>query len=753
MKVLFEKDNFVYDENLILSISNECGILKDTARLLIHRNIDSVEKAKIFLSPSKKYFYDPYLLNGVDKAVERIKEARSRGESILVFGDYDADGVCATTVLYSSLTNFGIKTNAVIPEREDGYGLNVEMIKKIVSKNKIDLIITVDCGVSDFEKIEEIKGLGIDIIVTDHHEPPEILPNCIVINPKVKGQDYPFTGLCGAGVAYKLAVALIGEKANEYLDIVALATVADSMDLIDENRNIVYEGLKIFNSNKLRSCIKYCLGENLNKPITAQTLAFTLAPRINAGGRMGDANSSLNLFLEDDENERFNLAVRLNTYNIERQVECDEIYNQAKSIIKEKKIYNDKAILIYNESWKSGFVGIVASKLVEEYNRPVIVFAGYDGYLKGSARSVDEVNIYEALSSVEQFLITFGGHSQAAGISLEKKNFSAFKKFFLTYLSNQTYAHAKEKEIKVEWEIEGELDKRFAKEIELLEPFGVGNKRPVFSTKVKNIYSSPIKPNSPHCSFNSPVIEMMDFNGVKNIDILALPINKQLIFETNVSTFKNKEYVKGYLKNIVADYSEIESVYPEVFIKELKNVVTFETKIQLDKTEENFNIATLYVANVGVDYNKYKDLPLYLFNKDDRLTNNCVIVCPKEIPSGYERIIYLGNPLYTFEFNGDSFVEKSSNYIINGLSTDRNSMIAVFNVLKSMVNCEFDELKSFYKQTEIKNIYQYLFSEQVFFELGFFAVNNGLLKNNKEIKKQLEESKIYTKILEIKENV
>ncbi|MBQ0099459.1 MAG: DHH family phosphoesterase [Firmicutes bacterium] len=380
MKVLFEKDNFVYDENLILSISNECGIMQDTARLLLHRNIDSIEKAKIFLSPSKKYFYNPNLLFGVKEAVERIKKAKEGNENILVFGDYDADGVCATTVLYSSLNDFGVNVNAVIPEREDGYGLNVEMIKKIISKNKIDVIVTVDCGISDYEKIEEIKKLGLDVIVTDHHEPPEMLPNCICINPKIKGQDYPFNGLCGAGVAYKLSYALIGEKADNYLDFVSLATVADSMDLIDENRNIVYEGLKIFNSNKLRSCFKYCLGENVNKQITAQTLAFSLAPRINAGGRMGDANSALNLFLEEDENEKFNLAVRLNTYNIDRQVQCDEIYNQAKVIIKEKKLYNDKAILIYNESWKSGFVGIVASKLVEEYNRPVIVFVGYDGY-------------------------------------------------------------------------------------------------------------------------------------------------------------------------------------------------------------------------------------------------------------------------------------------------------------------------------------------------------------------------------------
>lgn len=753
MKVLFEKDNFVYDENLILSISNECGILKDTARLLIHRNIDTVEKAKKFLSPNKKYFYNPYLLLGVEEAFHRIKKAKENNENILVFGDYDADGVCATTVLYYTLNEFGLKVNAVIPEREDGYGLNVEMIKKIISKNKIDIIITVDCGISDFDKIEEIKKLGVEVIVTDHHEPPETLPDCICINPKIKGQDYPFNGLCGAGVAYKFAYALIGEKADKYLDFVSLATVADSMDLIDENRNIVYEGLKIFNSNKLRSCFKYCLGESANKQITAQTLAFSLAPRINAGGRMGDANSALNLFLEDDENERFNLAVRLNTYNIERQVECDEIYNQAKAIIKEKKLYNDKAILIYNENWKSGFVGIVASKLVEEYSRPVIVFAGYDGYLKGSARSVEGINIFDALSSVQQFLITFGGHSQAAGISIEKKNFSAFKKFFLTYLTNQTIVTPHEKIIKAEWEVNGDFDKRFAKEIELLEPFGVGNKRPVFAVSVKSAYSMPIKPNSPHCSFSTPCIEMMDFNGINDIEILSLPIDKKLIFETNISVFKNKEYVKGFLKNIVTDYSDLENASPNLFLIELQSIIANEKTDITRELDAQYSAGTLYIANIGSDLSEFSDLPLYLFNKEDKLINNCVIICPKSLPMGYERIVYLGKPLYTLDFSGDSFILDNNNKILKNLKTDRNSIIEVFNTLKTMVNCEFDIIKSYKTQKNIDNIYQYIFAVSVFLELEFFEIKNGILKHKVEVKKPLEESKIYNRIVEINGNV
>ena len=237
MEIIYGRKLTEQEEILCQQIAFECNILKDTARLLLYRNIDSVEKAKAFLSPGKRGFNNPFLLSDMEDAVNRIYKAKNCLENVLIFGDYDADGICATAVLYNCLQKMGIKVSAVIPEREEGYGLNTEKIRVLNDLEKIDLLITVDCGISDGEKIEEIKAFGIDVIVTDHHETPPILPDCIKINPKIPGQRYPFTGLCGAGVAYKLAKALIGDEADEFLDFTALATVADSMELIDENRD------------------------------------------------------------------------------------------------------------------------------------------------------------------------------------------------------------------------------------------------------------------------------------------------------------------------------------------------------------------------------------------------------------------------------------------------------------------------------------------------------------------------------------
>ena len=259
MRIVYGKTLSAEEENTVGKIALECGIMYDTARLLFYRNIDTVEKAKKFLKPSKAHFNNEFLLDGISQAVSRIELAKSRRERVLIFGDYDADGVCATTVLFNCLNDFGIEADKFIPERELGYGLNVNKVKDLVQEYGSSLLITVDCGISDYEKIEEIKRLGVDVIVTDHHEPPEVLPDCIKINPKIQGQAYPFKELCGAGVAYKLGHALIGNKADEYLDYVALATVADSMELIGENRDIVAEGLKIFNSAAIRLPFVYLL--------------------------------------------------------------------------------------------------------------------------------------------------------------------------------------------------------------------------------------------------------------------------------------------------------------------------------------------------------------------------------------------------------------------------------------------------------------------------------------------------------------
>lgn len=746
----------------VRKISEICDVLFDTAKLLYYRGVDTVEKVKAFLTPGKSGFNDPFKLNGVAQAVERIKTAKDLSQTVLVFGDYDADGVCATTVLGGALRDFGVHTLTVIPERDDGYGLNIEKIQNININNRVDLLITVDCGISDKDIIDKIKALGIDVIVTDHHEPPEELPNCICINPHILGQDYPFNGLCGAGVAYKLAYALIDERADKYLDLVALATVADSMELVDENRDIVTEGLKIFNSSSLRKAFRAMLGDSI-KTVTSQTLAYQIAPKINAGGRMGDANCALKLFASQDENEVFDLATKLTEYNIARQVECDNIYKEAKAKISQKERYSDSVILVYDESWRTGFIGIVAARLVEEFGKPVIVFAGVDGYLKGSARSVDGINIYNAICSAKELLIAFGGHSQAAGISIEKENFQIFRDKLNEYVQREFDDISIERTIECAWNVEKTFSLRFGRELERFEPFGVGNKKPLFTVSAKSIKSSPLKSGSPHFTYKTEALEILDFNGENNVYNLSLPVNKKIVFEPTYSVFRGKESVKGISKNIICEYGDFGEVKFFAFRNELLNILNAEKikKSAEDKeiikgyepqniyvTEEGYG--TIYTVanpkNIPLSIMENSKIKKYFSHPEQKGARNCLVVSLSEIPQAFNRVVYIDKPLYLYDENDN--LDSSLKYL-EGIKSDRQNLAEVYGLLTEKCGKNFIDSASFYLEnmSEINiSAKQFIFATEVFMELGFFKSNNGVLRLENKQKTPLDNSKIYRKI-------
>ncbi len=759
MKIIYGKKLSNEEFAKCQQIAVDCGILLDTARLLFYRGIDTVDKAKKFLNPSKKGFHNPFLLNGMTKAVERITLARDRGEKVLIFGDYDADGICATAILYYCLKHFGIEALTSIPEREDGYGLNVEKIKKLLSTQKIDLIITVDCGISDGEKIELIKGMGVDVIVTDHHEPPQEKLPCIAINPKLENQAYPFNGLCGAGVAYKLGRALIGEKADKYLDFTALATVADSMDLVGENRDIVVEGLKIFNKD-IKPQFKSILSENNGRAVTSQTLAYTVAPKVNAGGRMGNANLALNLLLTQNQSEIFDYTAKLAEYNLARQIECDKIYKEAKSIINALCLENDEIILVKNKGWQAGFIGIVAAKLVEDYSRPVIVFAEQDGNLKGSARSVEQVNIYDAICSASSLLLTFGGHSQAAGISVTEENFESLRRALNEYVKNNCGTLDLEKKVYAEWNIDREFSLRFAREIDMLEPFGVGNKRPMFTTKVEEIASRPLKLGSNHYTYKTEAIEMLDFNGESNVLTLSLPINKKVLFEINLSTYKNKPSLKGYSRQVIADFSDLSGVKPYIFASQLKalendswqNIKTI-AKSEILKYK---SVGTLFAVSDADNLKFYPELNgvnVSLFTVENKNASCAVVIAPKALPEGYKRVVYLDKPMSFLNCSESVLVEGKIGYkIIDNVLVDRETFRQYFIKLNSLVGKEFANINTFCaRYCGEDDLYQFIFSTLVFFELGLFSEKNGYLLFNSNLKNPLTNSKVYSKISLIKE--
>ncbi len=763
MENLYGKTFSQNELDRINSISQRCGILMDTARILYCRNIDTPEKAKRFLNPSSANFNDPFLLKGVKEAVERLKTAKQNGQTVLVFGDYDADGICATTVLSNCLLEYGINTITAIPEREEGYGLNKAKISQINAQTPVDLIVTVDCGISDFEVISILKDEGVDVIVTDHHEPPELLPPCITINPKIKGQDYPFDALCGAGVAYKLGYALIGDKANEYLDFVALATVADSMELIDENRDLVVEGLKLFSENKIRSAFKHLMGDG-DKKITSSTLAYTVAPRVNAGGRMGDANSALRLFTSTSQSEIFELSVRLNSYNMFRQAECDRVYSLAKDIINNQKLYNNSVIMVCGDDWNAGVIGIVSSRLVEDYHRPVITFALCDDYYKGSARSVEGINIYEIISASKDVLKTFGGHSQAAGVSVDKDKFTEFCNQTLASYGRLYKDFVYTRKSEVEWEISTPVSIRFAKELSLLEPYGLGNKKPLFSTTVESVVAKPLKVGSPHYSFDTPAVQMLDFNGEADIEPLYYPIKKRITFEINYSVFRSVQSVKGFVKSVQPDYTDLTQLKPYVLRRQLVNLLCAEQldveQISSQSLPLDQKYGVLYVVNDYENLNLYpqlKTLPVDLFEVEDKGCLSRIVICPKCISTDYQTVIYLDKPIGYVKTQAQvKLVNGAVGYnALKSLKTDRESFAKMYGFLASLNGMPFvDSIRTYNEHTPKEfDLDSFVFATEVFMELNFFRVQQDVIYTNYNVKSSLTNSVIYSTICSIKDNL
>ena len=390
MKRIVREFTFSPDEKRrVGELARAVGVTETTAGILFARGMDSEEKMRRFLSPGKQNFLSPFLMKGMKEAALLLERAKREEWRVAVFGDYDADGIGAVSILSRALREYGIEPYLYVPERAEGYGLTTHAIDRIFDEFLPDLIVTVDCGISNAAEVEYIKEQGCYVIVTDHHELPEELPDCICINPKFK-DDYPYDNLCGAGVAYKLSRALIGEKADELLDFCALSTVADSVPLLGENRDIVAAGLELIKSRP-RPAFSALLSKA--QEVTAQTLAFTLAPRVNAAGRMGDANAALRLFTSEDEEETRVLAELLNNYNSERQRLCDELYERARAQIAAEGAYQS-VVMAEGEDWHPGLIGIVAARIVEEFSRPALLFVRRGDMLRGSARSIETVNIF-----------------------------------------------------------------------------------------------------------------------------------------------------------------------------------------------------------------------------------------------------------------------------------------------------------------------------------------------------------------------
>ena len=469
-------------------ISEKYNVNRLLATILVNRKIKE-EDIEVFLNPTRNNFHDPFLMPDMEIAVNRIIKAIKNNEKVIIFGDYDVDGITSITVLKSFLEDRGIQVDQYIPNRlEEGYGLNKPAIDEI-SKNNYNLMITVDCGISGIDEIEYANSLGIETIVTDHHEVGDKLPNALaVVDAKRKDNKYPCRDLAGVGVVFKLIQA-IGIKLDleekeylKYLDIVCVGTISDIVPLVDENRVIAKLGLMLVKQTKNMG-LKSLLISSGYKNIDSNTISFGVAPRINACGRMGHADEALKLFLSKDIYEVNELTKKLNSYNTLRQEKERAIYEDAINQIESNRLNEKNAIIIAGENWHHGVIGIVSSKITDLYFKPSILLCYEDDLAKGSGRSIPGFDLHEALMKCQDTIDRFGGHSMAIGITIKRDKFEDFKKEF-----EEVAKDAKIDEIipiiNIDAKINlSEINKEKVESLKQLEPFGEGNKTPIFAFK------------------------------------------------------------------------------------------------------------------------------------------------------------------------------------------------------------------------------------------------------------------------------
>lgn len=550
------------DENKVLEIKEKYGLSELLANILVGRNIIEENQIKVFLEPTRNDFYDPFLLPDMEIAVPRIINAIENKEKIVIYGDYDVDGITSISVLKKFLEDRGLDVSEHIPNRlDEGYGLNKEAIDEI-NKSGCKLMITVDCGISGLEEVEYANSLGIETIITDHHEPLDELPKAIaVIDAKIKTNKYPFNQLAGVGVVFKLIQAIsiklgLDEKEYlKYLDLVCIGTISDIVPLVDENRVIAKLGLKLVEVTR-NIGLRTLLDSIGYKKINSMSVSFGIAPRINACGRMGHADEALKLFLSNDKSEAIALTQKLNDYNKERQDIEKNIFEEALNKINEENIEEKSAIVLGGDNWHHGVIGIVASKITDMYFKPSILICFEDNKGKGSGRSIPGFDLHKALCETSQYLEKYGGHAMAVGLSLSKEKFEDFKKVF------QEYADSKDINeivpiINIDKLItEKELNLEAVRDLEKLEPFGEANKCPLIAYKNLRIDSIRVLTEGKHMKLTlktekNNIITAMGFNMGYRAEEYLIGDKVDIVGTLEINAFNGNENIQFNLKDIM----------------------------------------------------------------------------------------------------------------------------------------------------------------------------------------------------------
>lgn len=778
MKLENKLQKLKVNNKLIKSLSSEFNISENTVKLLFSRDLTTKTQIADFLNCGINNFFNPFLLSGMNDAIKQIQKAISQNKKILIVGDYDTDGICATAILYKYFESVGVKIDYFLPNRFlDGYGLTIETVDKIVSEFNPEFIITVDCGISCYKEVEYIKSKNIDVVVTDHHEIPDIIPDCVCVDPKLES-NYPFKELCGAGVALKVVQALAGlNEALKYTNIAALATVADIVPLKSENRAIVKHGLE--HQTELPVGVQKLISNLKISNLTSSDIAFKLAPKLNTAGRMGDATVAYKLFIEKNPIEIINILTSLEEQNNQRIEAGNIIYEDCILKLSNTCVSDLKAIVLHSENWHSGVLGIVCAKLTEKFNKPVCLLTKVDNVYKGSIRSLPGIDIFKMLSKCNDILVKFGGHSGAAGLTIEEKYLDKFtdilNKLIASEYSSDVFDIVKYYDFDFN---KDDITCEFIKELNLLEPFGFGNEKPVFKYTFNNIKPERLKNYPNYLKFKADKFEMISFSLSEYFDSLSTNCNKNVLLDISVETFNKKEKLKAIIKSISFDKLNTNvknDICLGYYAKQI-NTPIFSHKSNVCEVLEsdinsllNTGFGTLIVANSFEAYN------YTVSNYGNHITNyetyqvkelngaNTLLYLAKNTKNFtlFKNVIFLDEVLhknYLSNINSNIYLSniKKGNIALNNLSTERNIFGQYHNAIKTLATkkiSSYSEQEYFallkkqslnYKDFKFN---QFIFVTMVLKELGILNITNELdnytITINSGVNNPLTNSTIY----------
>lgn len=696
-------------------IAKKAGLGPEAARLLFSRGIKDEDSLTRFLAPSLDDLHDPYLLHDMDKAVNRIRRAIEQGEFILVYGDYDADGMTSASILKETLEQLGAECLVYLPNRfTDGYGPNASVYKYFIEQQGISLIVTVDNGVAGHEAIDLAQSMGVDVIVTDHHSMPEVLPDAYaIVHPEHSEADYPFKHLAGCGVAFKLACALLEEVQVELLDLVAIGTIADMVSLTDENRIMVQYGLEILrNTQRIGLQELFEVAGISSSDLTEETVGFQLAPRLNALGRLDDPNPAIDLLTGFDDEEVREIALMIQDKNEERKEIVQAIYEEAKSLVDPNKSVQ----VLAKEGWNPGVLGIVAGRLLEELGQTVVVLNIEDGRAKGSARSIEAVDIFEALDPHRELFIAFGGHAGAAGMTLEAEQLDALSEILETYVKDKGIDAKGKSTLHLDEELDLEsLSLETVKNFERLAPFGMDHQKPVFYIRDFQVE------NARSMGAGDSHLKLKISKGTANFEVVA--------------------FGQGAKATEFAQTKQL-----ELAVTLSVNQWNGQTTLQLMMVDARVDGVQLFNIR-GKTASLPEGVPVLDFTRELPDVSSSPAIVVKNLP---EDITILKDILRQHDFSAVYFkndIEKP--YYLTGYGT-REQFAKLYKTIY-----QFPEFDIRYK---LKDLSTYLKIEQIllvkmiqiFEELGFVTIENGVMKVNKEAaKRDIAESQIYQNLKQI----